>query len=136
MKQESRRPSRDSLSTVQGKFERWRRSRTLGTRIPEGLWRAAVEVGREHGPSKTAQKLGLDYYALKKRLESAPGERSAGEQPSGRGFLEIPLWAPCAPPECVLEIEDGQGARLRVELKSAAVAELETLARAFWSVAR
>jgi hypothetical protein len=136
MKQDSRRASPDSLSTVQGKFERWRRSRTLGTRIPEALWRAAVEVGREHGVSKTAQELRLDYYALKERLESAPGERSAAEQPGGRGFLEIPLCAPSATLECVLELDDGQGARLRVELKGAAPTELETLARAFWSVVR
>ena len=34
--------------------------------------------------------------------------------------------APVAP-ECILELEDGQGSRLRVELKGAAPAELETL---------
>jgi hypothetical protein len=138
MKQGRQRPSPDSLSRVQGEFERWRGRRTVGTRIPEDLWRAAAEVGREHGVSKTALRLRLDYYALKERVESAPEERSAVGQPSvrGKGFVEIPLCAPPATPECVLEIEDGQGARLRVELKGAAVAELETLARTFWSVAR
>jgi hypothetical protein len=87
--------------------------------------------------SKTALELRLDYYALKKRVESAAEERSASEPLPEGGFLEIPLCAtPSTSPECVLELEDGRGARLRVEIKGAALAELETLARTFWSVAR
>jgi len=129
MKQESARLSDDVLSDAQSQFESWRSRRTRGTRIPAALWRAAEEAARKHGVSKAAQALRLDYYGLKKRLESGP------EPGSGHGFLEIPLWTPSAA-ECVLELEDGQGARLRVELKGAAPAELETLARAFWSLAR
>ena len=136
MKQGLRRLSHDSLSEVRIEFERWRRARPRGTRIPEPLWRAAAWAGREHGVSKTAQELRLDYYALKERVESAGEEVSAFEQPAERGFLELPLCAPSPTPECVLEFEDGQGARLRVELKGAALGELETLARTFWSVAR
>ncbi len=136
MKPRSLRPARDLLSDVRRQFERWRRSRKRGTRIPEALWRAAAEAGREHGVSKTAQALRLDYYALKKRVESSPAKRSAGEPSSEIKFLEIPLGGPLGRPECVLEFEDGQGARLRVELQGAALAELETVARALWSMAR
>lgn len=134
MKQESRRVSRNSLDVIQRKFERWRSRRRPGTRIPEALWQAAVEVGREHGVSKTAQELRLDYYALKKRLESMTREDLAVEPRRKNGFVEIPLCAPSVGPECVLELE-GRQARLRVELKGSATAELETLARAFWSMA-
>ena len=135
MKPESR-PSRDRLSDARRQFERWRRSRKRGTRIPEALWRAAAEAGQEHGVSKTAQALRLDYYALKKRVESVPEERVATAPPSEVKFLEIPLGAPPARPECVLEFEDGQGARLRVELQGSALAELETVARSLWNLAR
>ncbi|MCP4203110.1 MAG: hypothetical protein GY769_14405 [bacterium] len=136
MKQGSRRPRPDLLSDVRGQFERWRQSRKRGTRIPEVLWRAAASAGREHGVSKTAQALRLDYYALKKRVASGPEERSAVEPLSEIKFLEIPLGAPSGRPECILEFEDGQGARLRVELQGSALAELETVARALWSLAR
>lgn len=135
MYQGSHHLSRHTLSDLRVQFESWRSSRSPGTRIPARLWRAATDAGRQYGVSKTALELSLDYYALKKRVESAVEESSASKPAEG-GFLEIPLCAPSAPPECVLELEDGQGARLRVELKGAAVAELETLARAFWSVAR
>jgi hypothetical protein len=132
MKHGSARLSDDVLSDAQSQFERWRSRRARGTRIPAILWQAAIDAAREHGVSKVSQALRLDYYGLKKRLESA---LSGPEPGSGLGFLEIPLCGPSAA-ECVLELEDGQGSRLRVELKGAAPAELETLARAFWSMAR
>ncbi len=133
MKQGPRHPSRDILSDVQGQFELWRQSRKRGTRIPEGLWRAAVKAAREHGVSKAAQALGLDYYGLKKRL--APTAELPDPVPSVEpGFVEIPLFA--SAPECILEMEDAQGARLRVELKGPAAAQCEALAQALWSRAR
>ncbi len=136
MKRGSPRPARDLLSDARRQFERWRRSRKRGTRIPEALWRAAAEAGQEHGVSKTAQALRLDYYALKERVELAPEKRSTAKPSSEIKFLEIPLGAPSERPECILEFEDGQRARLRVELQGSALAELETVARALWSLAR
>ncbi len=133
MKQGSHRPSRDILRDVRRQFERWRKSRRRGTRIPEALWRAAVEASREHGVSKVSQALRLDYYGLMKRLESTR-KLSESEPAAGRAFVEIPLFA--SAPECVLEMEDAQGARLRVELKGSAAAHCEALAQALWSVAR
>jgi hypothetical protein len=97
------------------------------------LWDAAAEAAREYGVSKVAGALHLDYYKLKDRLESAP-ELPGPEPDNGPGFLEIPLYSSAA--ECVFELEDGQGTRLRVAFKGASAAELEPLARAFWSLAR
>ena len=136
MKPGSRRPSRDLLSDVRRQFERWRRSRKRGTRIPEKLWRAAAEAAQEHGVSKAAHVLRLDYYALKERVKSVAEKRPAVAPPSEVKFLEIPLGASSGRPVCVLEFEDGQGARLRVELQGAALAELETVARSLWNLAR
>ena len=133
MKEESHRSSRDILSDVRGQFERWRQDRKRGTRIPEALWQAAVEAAGECGVSKTAQTLGLDYYRLKERFESML-ETSKSEPAVGREFLEIPLFA--SAPDCVLEVADAQGARLRVELRGSAAAQCQTLAQALWSVAR
>lgn len=136
MKSGSRRPSRDLLSDARRQFERWRATRKRGTRIPERLWRAAAAAGREHGVSKTGQVLGLDYYALKKRVESASEEGPMVEPPSEIKFFELPLGVASGRPECVVEYDDGQGARLRVELQGAALAELETVARALWRLSR
>ncbi len=133
MKQGSRRPSRDILRDVRSQFERWRQSRRRGARIPEPLWQAAVEAAGACGVSKTAQALGLDYYGLKKRVESTL-EVSESEPATGREFLEIPLFASAA--DCVLEMVDADGVRLRVELRGSAAAHCQTLAQALWNFAR
>jgi hypothetical protein len=131
MQHRSPRVARDILSEVESQFERWRRSRRRGTRIPTSLWEAAVGAARDCGVSKVAGALRLDYYKLKERLEAAPGPAPVGRG----GFLEIPWPSPPAS-ECVFELEDAEGTHLRVTLKGASPAELEPLARALWSLAR
>lgn len=144
MKQGSHQEAHDSLDEARRQLERWRRTRKRGTRIPAPLWAAAVEAAREHGVSRASRALRLDYYGLKERLESVPlespplesaPEPSGHEAANGGGFLEIPLFASAAP-ECVFELEDGHGSRLRVAVKGAALAEMEALARALWSMER
>jgi hypothetical protein len=97
-----------------------------------------VAAGREHGISKTARELRLDYYSLKDRVESSCQEGLGVDEAAESRFLEIPVCLPSSSgvAECVLEIEDGQGARLRVELRGAALARLETLAQAVLGMAR
>ena len=122
-----------SLSGVRREFARWRRRRALGARIPETLWSAAVALVAEHGLSHTSRVLGLDYYALKKRVDGARAT-------SRSRFVELelpPVAAPCATAgECQLELECGDGRRLRVELRGPAVAHAETLARALCEAVR
>jgi hypothetical protein len=121
------------LERIRQRFEHWRRSRRKGARIPEGLWAAAVEAAGEYGMSRTASALGVDYYSLKKRQ----GERTArsrelpslGELPA---FLELAAPLPETTSECILELEDGGGARMRVHLKAAAAPDLAALSRSFW----
>jgi hypothetical protein len=125
------RSPRDILSDVEGQFERWRRSRSRGSRIPADLWDAAVGAARQCGVSKTAGALRLDYYKLKRLLAAAP------EPETGRGaFLEIPLPVASPASECVFELEDGEGTRLRVAFKGVSPADLEPFAQAFWGLAR
>ena len=136
MSRGSDRVSRDGFAQARGELERWRRGGGRGRRIPEGLWKAAVELAREHGVSKTALRLGLDYYGLKQRVAAATKKPTGGDG-RGAGFVEIPAWRPVSVPECVLELEHPRGVRLRIELQGPARAELlEPLVRALWSPAR
>ena len=57
------------LEGVRRRFERWRRTREVGSRIPEALWAAAVKLARVYGIHRTAKTLRVNYYALKKRVE-------------------------------------------------------------------
>ena len=119
------RPGQKKLIAARRQFDRWRKSRPHGERIPAHLWKLAAEAAREEGISRTVQELHLDYYALKRRL--AP---SVAREPER--FLEIPLGFAAAA-ECVLELADGEGRRLRIELRGEAKSELASLARELWN---
>ena len=118
--------SRD-VRRVQRQFERWRSRRRSGSRIPDRLWQAAADLASELGVSKAAHALRLDYYALKQRVESAPGRGL--DDGGGGGFVEIPVAAARGSGACVLEIEDTSGVRLRMEVQGMPAVELGSLVR-------
>jgi hypothetical protein len=111
----------------QRRFRAWREHRKLGCRIPQSLWAMAIRLAESHGVSRTSMALGLDYYSLKKRAEGA----SAPPQPSGPAFLELTPPALVAK-QCRLELDNGSGATMRVQLVGYDVADLEALSRSFW----
>jgi hypothetical protein len=96
------------------------------------LWAAAVEAAREYGVSRTASVLRVDYYALKKRLQeqgaSSHDVPKLGELPA---FLELATPAPRTMGECVLELEDVDGAKMRVHLQGFEAPDLAALAHSF-----
>ena len=57
----SRRQVPAVLARLERRFSAWRNSRTVGQRIPDPLWKAAVRVAAEHGLNQTASVLKLDY---------------------------------------------------------------------------
>jgi len=117
------------LARGRDRFGAWRRTRKSGTRIPDRLWLLAVKLAESHGLNRTASVLRLNYYALKKRVESA---NCAGRSGAG-AFLELSPPPLSVSSECVLEFEDGVGASMRVYLKGRDVPDLLALSRSFWS---
>jgi len=122
------------LEGLRRRFERWRRTRKVRSRIPEPLWAAAVKLADRYGIHRTAKALQVDYYSLKKRVGGAPAV-TAGKLPAvtaGARFLELPAGAWAGSGECTLELEDAGGAKLRVHLKGFEAPDLAVLSRSFW----
>ena len=109
------------------KFEKWRRSRTGQERIPETLWSEAVGLARRYGTWPAARALRLDYNKLKQL--AVVGKEGRALNPSTTFVEVIPPAAGIS--SCVVEMENGRGARMRIEWKGAA-ADLTTLSRTFW----
>ena len=86
------------LSRLGQRFAAWRESRVVGQRIPETLWDSAVQMAAQYGVSRSAGFLKLDYYALKKRLESASTPATSAP------FLELPPLPLVS--VCLVEFED------------------------------
>jgi hypothetical protein len=136
------------LEGVRERFERWRRTHRARSRIPDSLWAAAVRAAGTCGIHRTSKALRLSYYALKDRVEeqsraaSERVERPAADQrfTSVPAFLEVTPAAdrglaavPFGRCECTLELEDADGAKMRVHLNSAEPPDLAALSRSFWN---
>jgi len=122
------------LEGVRRRFERWRRTRKIGSRIPEPLWSAAVKSAEAHGIHPTAKALGVDYYSLKKRLKKKSASRSRVGSGSEAAFVELAAPGQMAVQECILELEDVEGSKMRIHLKGIEAPDLAALSRSLWGV--
>ncbi len=121
------------LRGVQQRFERWRQMREGRARIPETLWAAAVKMAHAYGVSRTARVLGVDYYTLKKRVEQQSAvEIDAPEDKNSATFLELAPLAPTGACQCTLELENVDGAKMRVHFQGPEAPDLTSLSRTFW----
>jgi hypothetical protein len=116
------------LARVRRRFEAWRSHRQRGERIPERLWTLAVRLVSRHGVSQTAMALHLDYYGLKERAETATCKRPS----STPAFVELPSPVMVGK-RCLVELQNGAGASMRVEMVGFDTADVEALARSFWT---
>jgi hypothetical protein len=98
----------------------------VGQRIPESLWKSAVNLAREHGLNRTARALNLDYYALKKRVDDASSQAKST-------FVELPSSPLPIMGECVIELEDATGCQMRVRVSGQDIPDVLALSRSFWN---
>jgi hypothetical protein len=120
----------ESLARGRERFEAWRRSRKAGSRIPDQLWSLAVTLAEAHGLSRAASALKLDYDSLKNRVAGRNGDSSS----AAPAFIELSPQPPApSTTECVIELEDGLGARMRVHLRGCEIPDLAALCRSFRS---
>ena len=133
------------LEEVRRQFEHWRQTRKIPSRIPGPLWAAAARIASTCGMSQTAKTLGVNYHALKQHVDKAiaarggPEKRDVGkrrpsavEVSSEPIFLELPAPIPLGSHQCVVELEDVTGAKMRVCLQDHAAPDLAALSRSFW----
>ena len=117
------------LESARRRFEQWRERRSGGrAQIPESLWSLATRAARQFGVHRTCRALRLDYAVLKRHVEAdaTQGSPRHDTQPS---FVELVPVGGTSPTECVVEIEDPCGVRMRIELKGVAAPDLVALTR-------
>ena len=116
-----------TIDQLQKRFELWRQSHKPRSRIPESLWDSAVHAVSKYGLHRTAKALHLDYYTLKKRLEG--GNVAKDPSPS---FIELrpPVREPVS--ECLIELENRNGAKMRIHIKGNGTPDLNAIGTMFW----
>ena len=141
------------LRKLQERLERWRRTHVVGSRLPDELWAAAVEMAGVYGLNRTAKTLRLDYNSLRKRVggQSHVAVHAADQSKScvlksgdlqksgGVRFVELAnssgVGVSVGGCECSVEWEDAAGSKMRVHLKGTAMPDLAALSRSFWNPA-
>ena len=67
----------------------WRKTRRRGERMPELLWALAMDLERRHTACRIARVARIDYYVLKRRVDSSV--TPAAKQERQPVFLEVPV---------------------------------------------
>jgi hypothetical protein len=118
-----------SLSEVKEQFKIWRRTRKNPRPIPEQLWAAAVGLTARHSISQIAKELVVDYSILKRRVQLKKKDAAAStNQPD---FIELNLGPPAAVSECIVEMQDRLGSKLRMQFRGQPDVDLLQLAKLF-----
>jgi hypothetical protein len=123
------------LDGIRRRFGEWRRTRSVGSRIPKRLWASAAIAAGRYGISRTANVLGVNYATLKKHIPCQTAAATNVSEEGAAAFLELAHPAFGGPCECTLELEDAAGATMRVHLKVATPPDLAALCRSFWNPA-
>ena len=122
---------RPSLSEVKEQFKIWRRTRKSPRPIPKKLWQAAVSLTGMYSISQISKELVVDYSALKKRVPIK--KKSTADKRSPPDFIELNLEPPATVSECMVEMQNTLGAKMRMHFRGKPDFDLLELAKVFWS---
>jgi hypothetical protein len=104
---------RATLEEVRGRFETWRSRKKAGSPIPRALWEAAVSQCQNHSILEVSRSLRLNYNDLKTRVYD-PKKKALSKKRGCGDFVELDFEGLSKPPECIVEMEAANGARLRL----------------------
>ena len=121
------------LESVRYQFDKWRESKKSPREpIPEYLWEAAVRLKNNYPLSRISKILRLNHTDLKNRISGQKQKRQAKE-PSSALFVELDCVEPFTPAECLIEMEDAYGSKMRMRFKGQADLDLLELGKVFWT---
>lgn len=122
-------PLSTALKDVLSLFTKWRTTRSHKCRIPEELWTAAVRLSNEHSIHRISRTLRLSHSELKARVERF---RSSQACAPSLDFIPINISQP-HPAECIVDMEDRNGNKMRMHFKGKADLDLQSFAESFWT---
>ncbi|MFH2058393.1 MAG: hypothetical protein ABIJ59_05800 [Pseudomonadota bacterium] len=127
--------SASALEEVKQQFKIWRKTKTAGReRIPASLWQAAAEVFKigDHSLHRISKALHLNQTVLKQYVQqqfSGAIKVKPEETPS---FIALEMDSPLLVSECVIEMEDTTGAKMRMCLRGKTDPNIFEICKSFW----
>jgi hypothetical protein len=115
------------IDRLKRRFDKWRKFRKPRTRIPDRLWKAAIQTAQQCGLNRTAKALRLNYYDLKKRIDVHFNAQSIAP-----AFIELSPAAAGSTSDCIIECENKNGSKIRIQIKGMNAPDLNAISAAFW----
>ena len=120
------------LEAVRRRFAEWRKTHRARSPLPNSLWAAAVKMAGKYGLYCTARALPVEYYSLKKWVQQRSAvARGARRSRPLAAFVELPPPPLVGVCDCILEMEDAAGVKMRCQVKTTAPSDLAVLCRSF-----
>jgi hypothetical protein len=127
-----------ALEKARHLFADWRKSKTGRARIPENLWQTAADLYHSHGMSinRIARSLSLGHSTLKAKIfDNPPAAIESFDDPSSATGAASPMFVELPPfsvhSECVIEMENQSGTKIRLCLRGRADPAVLDLGRYF-----
>ncbi|MCP3924171.1 MAG: hypothetical protein GY714_16450 [Desulfobacterales bacterium] len=119
------------LEAVRYQFEIWRANKkSRREAIPEELWEAAKELANKYSINEVSKCLRLNYTDLKKRMLGDDYQTVSKKPPS---FIELPSEKLFTQSECIIEMEDKSGSRMKMCFRGETNFDLLELGKSFWN---
>jgi len=134
MYQQSTTETSPALNKVKSAFEGWRANKVKGRRIPQELWEDAIALYPEFSIGKIATSLSLSYTDLKERVTGKIEKKSSLSKKHVPTFMELDFSSATCPQvsECVVEMEDGKGGKMKMCFRGKTDFDLLELGKSFW----
>lgn len=117
------------IERVRAQFDIWRARKRKGARIPEPLWQAAADAARRHGVYPVSRAVRLEYSHLKRRVSGGrPCRNDESREPE---FIELGGGVVGAGVGCIVELEKGNGTRMRISVRDGAAVDWCRVKEAF-----
>lgn len=121
-----------SLQEVKELFTTWRASRKQKTRIPDELWEAAAALAAQYSIHQISRDLRLNHTALKDKVAVRTQGNSITAAPQA-SFLELPPPQPSPLSECLIEMENRHGEKMRMHFAGEVSLDLLAVSQNFWA---
>jgi hypothetical protein len=121
------------LESIGYQFEQWRETRKSPREpIPENLWAAAIRLCNQYSINHVSRYLHLSYTTLKKKVQwEKPFPKK--KKLSSPAFVELDWHGHFPLSECIIEMENVYGSKMKMSFKGRADLDLIELSRAFWT---
>lgn len=119
----------EALETTRQQFSEWRAVKTGKAKIPDALWQAAARLFTDYGLNlnQITRSLRLNHTVLRQRIHPQPIGRLQTIPDPTPAFIEIAPIASQA--ECIIEMENQSGIKMRMSFRGKADPELVELGR-------